>query len=309
MPSSAEEFASRQSKFHQSGISQLLGCPRSYALEYVAEMPTPEKPNAAAGTAFHFAAEVHERARLEGKPPVTRDEMFDLAAPELSRMEPNFVPEQLAALTVGTGKNQLAGMAALTARARASIDAFWDGAIDDEGGTIRDLLATWEPVALEVYLSGAVVEGCRELGGTLDGVYRDEAGTVRLADYKTAKSLSYWNEVGEHSQQATHYAALMVLHGAELLGEQLEELPPFEFLVLRSEPSGRKGTTVARRLTYQPMQLDVVGLGDRVRGAEWTVRDGRFLPRPEYQWCRASSCSFYERCQITGELAGTWPVK
>lgn len=309
MPSSEEEFVSRQSKFHQSGLSQLLGCPRSYALEYIAALPTPEKPNAAAGTAYHFAVEAYERARMESKPALTRQDMYDLCGQELTRMEPGFLPEQLATVKVGSGKNLLVGMSALAARAKACVDAFWDGELEDHMGlTVRTLLAQWEPIALEVYLSGQVVDGCRELGGTLDGVYRDEEGRVRLVDHKSAKNLGYWGEVGEHSAQAAHYATLMVLHGQDILGEQLDELPVFEFLVVRSEPAARAATTVAKRLSYTPGQLDVVSLGERVRNAEWVVQDGRFLPKPDYTWCRAGSCAFYERCQLTGELAGSWPV-
>lgn len=306
MPSTDFEQASRAINLHQSSISAIQGCARQWALQYVAGLPTPESINTVGGTLTHAALEAHERTRMEGGPAMTIDEMCDVADTLLAELADKFLDEDLAGLEVKVARGKtVTGLEALRAQAHSAINVFWSSRLDGEDYSARDLLLTWTPLAQEAYLSGPVVPGARDLGGTVDGMYLDADGVLRVVDFKTAKQLSWWREVGHHSAQATHYSVLALLFGADLVGFPILELPPMDFIVLRRDPSIRSDAVAARRLTYQPTHLDVVALRERVLAAQATIDEGVFLPDPTYQWCRPQSCPFFDRCQLGGrELAG-----
>jgi hypothetical protein len=53
---------------------------------------------------------------------------------------------------------------------------------------------------------------------------------------------------------------------------------------------------------------DVALLGERIRKAEWIIREKQFAPNPTWTLCSPKYCPFYQGCQVTGELRKT-PVE
>lgn len=293
MPSEEHEVASRATKWHQSGLSQITGCSRQWWLEHVAGLATPERVATLPGTAYHRAVELHERARMEGTKLLTQQDCLTIAA-EVVEAGASDVPDaELAAAKLGkkTGLDAVIGMA------HAAVRNFFEADVE-YGPPIVEVLSNWTPLALEEYMSADLLPGARDLGGTVDGIYRDNLDQVRVIDHKTANSLSTWTAEGKGIEQATHYATLAVLSGVA------EQIPPVDFLIVKKSPP-RKGSVSAMVKTLYPSHNDVQMLGVTVRRAETTVEDNEFLPDPSWQWCRASSCPFYTRCVGgTRELAG-----
>lgn len=292
MPSTVEEKSSRASRWHQSGLAQITGCSRQWFLEHVAGLPVPERVSTLPGTAYHKAVELHQQTRIDGAAPLTMDECVQVARDVVAEGASRIDETELAAATLG----KKTGLAALQAQAEAAVRNFFTAPIEF-GPPLVEVLAEWEPVSLETYLSADLMPGARTLGGTVDGIYRDQLGQLRVIDHKTANSLSTWTGEGKGVEQATHYSALAVLSGLT------DAMPPVDFLIVKKSPP-RKGSMTAMLKSYRPSHTDVVLLGETVREAERIVDDGRFLPNPGYQWCRKTSCAFYDRCVGTRELFG-----
>ena len=292
MPSTIEEKSSRASKWHQSGLSQITGCSRQWYLEHVAGLPVPERVSTLPGTAYHKAVEVHEQARIDGVNTPSMDECIQVATAVVLEGADRIDPDELANAKLG----KKTGVDALVAQADAAVRNFFTAPIED-GPPIVEVLAGWTPVSLETYLSADLIDGARTLGGTVDGLYRSPTGRLRVIDHKTANSMSTWTGDGKGSEQATHYSVLALLAGLA------EELPPVDFLIVKKSPP-RKGSVTSMIKSYYPTHTDVVLLGQTVRTAEQIVSDGVFPPDPAYQWCRRTSCAFYDRCVGSRELFG-----
>jgi hypothetical protein len=269
-----EAVVARRGRWHQSTLSTLLdGCSWQYFLTYVLEEDTGVKPNAAVGVAYHSAVELHEKARMIGEE-VTLKEMIEHAEAELT------------AVTSDTD---------LLTMVRAALRNWWEHQ--------RDYLLRFEPVAVEPEFTVPLVEGCRPIGGYIDGVYRDpETGRYFIVDHKTAKDLSRWKDAEGHRHQAAMYAAALVL-SPEF--PEITELPEMRYLVVRTSRSSRANFEPARTVCVQPDLEDIRVLGERIRLAEKIVAEERFLRKPEWILCSGQWCPFYERCMVTEELAGT----
>jgi hypothetical protein len=228
-------------------------------------------------------------------------------------MLPLFDERDLASLEVQVARGTfVTGGDALKAQVEYAITV-WDQAIvPGSYASLREILAQWEPLALEVYIDGPIVPNCRDLGGTLDGVYEDEQGGIHLVDHKTAKTLRYWStDAAGHEDQATHYAILALQHGVTMLDGSVrypDELPRMEFLIAQRTPAINK-TQGARsmRAVYQPTMKDVLRLQEIVEEAELIAATGEFPANPEFKFCMSHLCPFYSECQSgTGLLSGSY---
>jgi hypothetical protein len=191
------------------------------------------------------------------------------------------------------------------AEVRAAVHHFYHTKDKELGLTIREYLGQMEPIALETYFKVDLVANCLPLGGTFDGLYRDQDGKMRLIDHKTAASFNNWGRNGEtHRTQASFYSACLV---ASDEFPEVVELPQVDYLVVRKSVGKTKTFDGARIVSVQPDLHDVALLGRRVREAQALVGEGEFLPNPATMFCSQQWCQFYDRCQGTGELAGPWP--
>jgi hypothetical protein len=270
-------MSDRSDAWHQSTLSSLLdGCSWQYFLEYVLKLEAPSKAASVAGSAYHAAVEQHELHRGT----VGVEDMLGIAT---AYAEERGAPVEVAE------------------EARAAVRNFFRP-LKDGSPSHRDWLQDYEPVAVEQYFKLPLVEGAKPIGGTVDGIYRDQAGKLLLIDHKTADSFSRWGKEGdEHRKQATLYSVAVALSPEYAA----TELIPMHYLVVRRREGKSKQFESARRVQVLPSLADVQVLGDRVREAERKVRDMDFVRNPAWVLCDARWCPFYQQCVVTGELSGT----
>lgn len=300
---------SRGEHWHQSGLDQILGCARQWWAEHVAGWGAPVKLSTVSGSAYHKAVEVHEQARIDGGVLPDRDRMRDVALEELDRLLVDADPAGVGAVQVklpkavaaAEGASVLTGLNALRFQTRAAVDAFWVPSPDlPDGLSPRDWLMRLEPVAVEVYGRASIVDGCRDLAGTIDGVYRDGDGRMLLVDHKTAASLSYWKTEGKGRAQASHYGLLAYygglpdVCGVPVNGSGARYVPETVFLVVSRSVPARSSTSRSLLRTVAPAGEDVVTVGERVRAAEQVLVDGVFPANPGWEWC--GSCPYQSDC-------------
>lgn len=280
----SDAVVSREGAWHQSKLGTLLDvCARQYALQYVLDIRTPEPVWAKVGNAYHAAVEQHELARMAGNT-WTQEDTEAAALQALADLG-------------GGGSIQ-------ESEVLAAVGHFWNSTDRELGCTIREFLGAMTPVALERYFRVGLVDGALPLGGTFDGLYIDSDGRYRLIDHKTAASFSNWPRSGDgHRTQASFYAAALTVSPDF---PEITELPQVDYLVVRKKTGKSKSFEGARIVTVQPDLHDIQTLGNRVREAEQTVTVGEFLPNPASHLCSAQWCAYWERCQGTGELAGSF---
>jgi hypothetical protein len=296
MPANIDEaVSSRQGAHHQSSLETILdGCSWQYYLAYIKEQPQPPKPHALAGTSFHSAVELHERARMAGETLPTMQQMTDLAS-EVILADVDKIPPQLM-----VGKYDEPWDAdTLIDMAGNAVHNWYSARLKDGSKPHREWLLDLEPVAIEPYFKLDLVEGAAPIGGWIDGVYRHEDGQIMLVDQKTAGDFSRWHADGEgHRYQATMYGVALVL------SDEFPDVTELEGLEMHYLVSRTRGGQVerARRVTVQPQLDDVALLGDRIRKVEQIISTHNFAPNPAWGLCSPRFCPFYEGCQITGEL-------
>lgn len=279
----SDAVTSRQGAWHQSTVGTILDCARQYALTYVAQVQTPQPEWAAIGTAYHYAVEQHELARMEGRPEMTETEVLDAGL---------------------TSYREQGGDAAGETDLAAAVHHFFHSTDTEMGCTIREHLLSLTPVALETYFRLPLVDGTMPVAGTFDGLYKTRDGRHILIDHKTAASFSNWTRTGDgHRTQASFYSAALTV--SEDFPE-ITELPEVRYLVVRKTKGKTKSFDGARIVSVQPDLTDVQVLGDRIRQAHSLVEAGEYLPNPAWNLCSRTWCPFYDRCQGTGELAGPW---
>lgn len=309
MPKEAHETVSRATRWHQSGLEQILGCPRQWFLEHVVQVETPVKLSTVAGTSYHAAVEFHELSRMQGVD-VSREEMHEVAENTLAGELADADPTALAAVSVKPTKARakaanlpevLTGTDALVYQTHSCVDSFW---LPGENGlSVREQLLPLVPLGVEVYGTAAMVDEARDLGGTVDGVYWDpNARKVVVIDHKTAGRLSDWKRPGKGVEQATHYALLA--YADETLAALSDHLPTRTYLpevrfmiAARIEPA-RATTSRSLTISIQPAEQELMNIGARVRRAEQLLEEAVFPANPAYTWC--FTCPFRDRC-----IAGT----
>jgi hypothetical protein len=295
-----EAVSSRAGAHHQSSIETILdGCSWQYYLANVRNIPTPPKPHSLAGTTFHAAVELHERARMTGADLPTLQEMHDYAE-ELIRKEADNVPEEM---MIGRDGEPWTAED-LVAMCSHAIDNWYSGKPKDGGPSHREWLLDLTPLAIEPYFKLDLIEGANPIGGWIDGVYQDKAGKIYLVDQKTAGDFSRWPHDGSgHRFQATMYAVALVLSEEFPQITDLSDIQ-MHYLVSRTR-TGNSNLEKARHVIVQPELDDVSLLGDRIRKVEWIVKEKQFAPNPTWTLCSPKYCPFYQGCQVTGELRKT----
>jgi hypothetical protein len=271
----------RSGAWHQSTLENLLdGCSWAYYLEYVRGLPS-EKSSTVAGSAFHAGVELHEQARLDGT-----------ALPELGDMV-----VEAHTFIEGTGFDG----ADMRGEAEAALSHWWSTPMKDKGPSHRQWVGDMQPVGIEKYFRVPLVEDALPIAGTMDAVYRKEDGGLLLVDWKTAGSFSRWGHEGdEHRRQATLYAVGILL-SKEF--PDVQELPEMAYCVVRRSAGKSKQFEGARRVFVQPSLADVETLGNRIRQAEETVREKKFVRNPEWVLCSKTWCPFWDPCMVTGEAS------
>lgn len=285
-PDRTDPVLARKEAWHQSTLSTLLdGCSWQYFLTYELNLPTGAKPAAVVGIAHHSAIELHENARLAG----------DTDGVPLADMLKHAEAEVRAVIDDDE----------LVTQVKASVTNWYRARTKDGGPSQRDWLMRYDPVLIEPYFRTNLVLGAKPVAGWIDGVYRHkETGELIIVDQKTASNFGRWGHDGaEHRDQAAMYAVALAV--TDLVPEAEGRLLPMHYLIVRTRKGSGSSFEAARRVAVHPDMTDVAKLGDRVRFAEAIVAAESYAPRPEWPLCSEKWCPFYERCQGTGELAGT----
>jgi hypothetical protein len=295
----SESVSSRKGRWHQSTVSTLLdGCEWQYLLEYELQLPAPESPATAAGTAYHAGLEAHAESLKAGGPGLSETEMREVAHAALD--------EQAALIEVWIGSSP-EGI-------RAELDALISNAFHAKdkasGLTLIQWLGGFEVIAVEPEFTIPVVEGAMPVGGWIDLVLRDKAtGRIVVADHKSARSFGPWSvkaTADEHWSQPAMYLAAMVLGLGEQLGLpglELEDLD-FAFLVCRKQLGKTKAFEGFRIVPFEVEVSHIARLGSRIRQAQAKADAGFFLRNPAYRFCDARWCSFYDLCVGSGRTTG-----
>lgn len=262
-------MSNRSQAWHQSTVELIGNCSWRYFLTYVIGLPDPSGRAATIGTAVHSAIEAYERGRMEGRV-ISIADMVEVVMPQLPIDD---VPT-----------------------AEIAINNWYKSKMKDKSPSHREWLANWTPVEIEGYFNMPLVDGAMPIGGTIDGVYIDDAGVYHVVDLKTAKDMSRWKTDGEGKRlQATMYAV------AVQLKYNLSYLPDVTYAVARTNQSGE----TAKRVTVYPDLADVRTLGERIREAQRVVDTEDYVRNPAWSLCSKAWCPFYEGCMVTGELCGT----
>jgi len=297
--SAVDVTGGRQGAWHQSGLSTLLdGCARQYALEYVLNIPRGEKPSTVVGTAMHHAIEVHEQARIDGQDTPDYDQFVAAAHEELERLLPEITEE-----TWGHSK---ADADDLREQVRWVCWNWWNYELKATGRSMRDEVLDLTPVSLETYFRVPLVPGTLPIGGSADALYEhpELEGHWILVDWKTAGRLSdYSPEKAQATKwsQATQYSVGAVL--SEHLPPDSLDVLTFRYGAVRKEKVEGTRKEGARFADVDIQLRHVELLRDRILAAEEEVSKGEFLPDPSYRFCKPGLCTYYDRCQVSGELA------
>lgn len=286
----------RQQAWHQSSVKELTaGCPHKWKLRYVDGLDDPSGWPAVVGTSVHAAVEAHEQeridARREHREPraVSEDEMVAAAHAEL---EANDAGEQH---DYGDGRPY--NLETAKAAIATAVGHWWHQEIPagqpGAGGTIRERLLAWTPVAVEPHFRVWLAGLSKPMGGWIDGVYLDDQGRWVLVDSKTADNYGRWPTDGSVTRlQPAQYAL-----GASLACNlPMWELPRFEFQIMRTRAGSNSRFEGVRVIGVEPDTLDVEGVKGQMREAEAIALAGVFPPEPERMGplCSARWCSFFE---------------
>lgn len=290
-----DQVGSRKGAHHQSSLETILdGCSWQYYLGNVVEVPQPEKPYSLVGTSFHSAIERHEVARLEGNSLPELTEMQELSA-SLIEDKFNLIPQQM---LVGKADSLLT-IDTLVGMSSDALESWYKEKPKGDTQSHRDWLLDREPLEIEKYFKVDLLDGSLPVAGWIDGVYRDTDGSIIIVDQKTAGDFSRWKLDGSgHRYQASMYCVGLLLSGSY---PEIVSLDSVSMTYLVSRTRGGK-VERSRRVVVKPELDDVSILGDRIRMADNIIDNSLFFPNSSWNLCKAKFCSFYEGCQVTGEL-------
>jgi hypothetical protein len=291
-----EAVTSREGAHHQSSIETILdGCSWQYYLNNIKKIPTPPKPHSLMGTAYHSAIEAHELSRMYGNPTLSLSDMISIADQEILKQSEALTDEMM----VDKDGNILT-VDNLLDMCRFALNNWYNEKTKD-GISHRDWLLRLTPVAIEPYFKLQLVDDALPIGGWIDGVYKDEEGNYLLVDQKTAGDFTRWSYDGNgHRYQATMYGVALVL------SEDFPEITELDkinmhYLVSRTR-TGNKNLEKARHVIVKPELDDVALLGERIRQVEFIIKNNLYAPNPSWFLCKPRFCSFYNECQVTGNL-------
>lgn len=285
----------------KSSLSTLLdGCSWQWALQKVHGLPSPDTPANAIGTAYHSVLEEHERARLDwhrtGGAVGDRDGLTrELAEQRLA----HHVAE--GCRQVPDGSWELHGTspeAALEAALQAL--GYWWAYEVDERGSLRDVLLTYRPVAVEPYFNVAHPSGER-IHGYIDWLGYDPASSSWVViDHKTAGSFGRWPEGGGgHEREAAVYLVGSEVAAALPVGKGAVRM---EWHIARKGKGKTDRWEAARLVSRALADYDRKVLGLQLQSAADVVAREGYEPNPSWNLCSQKWCAFYTGCQVTGEL-------
>jgi hypothetical protein len=272
---------SRVGAWHQSKVSTILDCPRRFGLEYVLELPAPESPWTVAGSAFHAALELHEKARMAGEPVPSRDVLYFTAC--------DFIDDHNAMNGNTFSDSTLDDM-------KSNVDDalynFWYYKIDDMF-TVREYIMQFDPIYIESYFNVDLVPNSLPIAGWIDVVYRREDGSFFIADFKTAKDFSFWNKDTSYINQATFYAAGL---SASKEFPEIDEMLPFEFLIMRKSRGKTKQFIGSKIVKCHPTVDDLNNMVERILLADTIVKEDQFPMNTGSKFCNERLCPFFNDC-------------
>lgn len=267
--------------WRKSTLKSLLeGCSWQYALEQVYELPTHGSPHTALGTGFHSAVEHWEN---NGRAPGMA-ELQDVAA------ESAF--EQAKKLPMDLWFEHGLDPQWVVDGAREAVRLWIEQPYVKGGVTLQKITEGRECLGTEVFLKAKHPDSERGLQGTVDALYMDDYG-LTIVDYKTASSFRKWT----YNQPPTIEASAYMWMAAQNYDACQYT---FEWHIV-SPKEGKTRLLSAGNMS--PEQLEK--LSTSLRDAETLVKYNAFRPNPDWNLCQRKWCSFYEGCQVTGELSPT----
>ena len=273
--------------------SLLSGCPWSVALDKIVKAETPTDGmslRTLAGSALHAALELHESRRREYFR--TRGVSGDAKGADRFELEsvvewyvtssgypfgyPFTNPGDAAKETDQCKDEALNGLSHFyeTPITKGQLGA---------GGTIRDLVMSWRPVAVERRFE-TYDRGVRQrpLVGSADCVYLDDHGDLLVVDWKSATNLGRYGLDGAYQRlQGSTYARALV-EAINLPGHKgLGYWPKAVFAVMRTTLGVNANFQGVRVIDIDPTDADMQALDAQYVAAEQIIDAGVFPKDPE----------------------------
>lgn len=283
----------------KSGLSSIVtGCSWQVYLQKVVGLEDPGSPATLAGTAYHAALELHERARilnLRGSDVQVPDRpTLHGAAEQVVAAGQDAIPDELWRL-------HDTDYTAVAEGACTAIDHWWDTPYDDTGQSLRDRLMSFRPVLAEPYFRVGTELSTRPLHGYIDWAgYDHDTGEWVIVDHKSARTFGRWPRDGSgHEVEAAVYTA----GSLEAAGIPVSGPVRMEWHVARTQAGSNSRFEGARLVTRRVDRFDRQLLADTVILADRTVDEGRFETNPGWALCSQKWCPFWRGCQVDGTLA------
>lgn len=283
----------------KSGLSSIVdGCSWQSFLSKVLGLADPGTPATLAGTAYHAALELHERARilnLRGA---------DVQLPDLGELQ------EVAGRVVEEGAGEIpdeqwhlhgSEPALVADSAMVALNHWWHTPYDGDGESLRDRLMGMRPVLAEPYFRTPTDWSARPLHGYIDWAGYDHAtGEWVIVDHKSARSYGRWPRDGAgHEVEAAAYT----VGALRAAGIPVSGPVRMEWHVTRTSEGQNARFEGARLVTRKVDQYDEMLLSDHVKIADRTVDEGLFQTNPGWNLCSQRWCPFWRGCQVTGELS------
>lgn len=284
-------------KWSHSTLDNLLdGCAWQVYLERFAGLRIEhDHPRAAVGTAYHAALEAHEEQRRlwhysggrAGDPDgIHRELALRLAFDVLSRLPAAWTDDYPSV----QGHDEV----------HTAVTHWWDAPIPGgqpgAGGSIRDRLVGWKPVAVESGFTLHTEASARPLRGFPDAIYvtlgRDEldAGTLVVVDHKQAKNFGRYPTDGSKQRLQGAMYARAARDATNLPGSRRRGLPLAEFHISRVLEGSNSRFQPVRVLQVQATDADVELIDRRMGIGDAAVAAGEFPKNPDWFLCKPEWC-------------------
>ena len=286
----------------KSGLSSLVeGCSWQVYLSKVMGLADPGTPATLAGTAYHAALELHERARI------IQARGGDVELPSLATLE------AVAEHTVHEGADAIPGevwhehgtdVEHTAVKAAVAVNHWWATPYDGGDLSLRDRLLDYRPILAEPYFRVQTEWSDRPIHGYIDWVgYDPETGQWVVVDHKSANTFGRWPRDGAgHEVEAAVYVT-GAMKAAGIPVAEMSTNVRMEWHVARSQPGSNSRFEGARLVTRTVDRYDIQLLQDHITIADRTVDEGGFRTNTAWNLCSKKWCPFWRGCQVTGELS------
>ncbi len=273
-------------------------CQHQWALKKIAGLPDPSGTAAARGVAYHGGVELHEQRRADWH--YSGGRIGDRFGADMDEMI-EACHRQLDALAAESDRIDMG-------EARAAVEAatrnWWEAVIPDgqpgAGGTLRQRVMAWQPIAVEREFRLWNDPDVTRLPtkGFPDVVYLDSTGDrpeVVVVDHKSATSHNRYPHDGEGltPQKAMYLRALRRAPGLPGLSMWPAR---FEFHIARVTVGTKSNFQGVRVVSLPEQQWDGDILDGRYRMAEQALADGLangFPKNPGWNLCSPKWCVFH----------------